>query len=171
MSTKRNLPLKNPFSGPGLTGEELVEKHSRIDIKNRHGGPRVAGPGKKNGRPPKPRSSLAVSTSITFSSAKTLRHLKALAKKTRQTLGSLIEERFHLNYPPPSEKLKLMVRIDAAWHHFEITRVFCDAKAQEEALKQVTELEAQWVAFVRQHHKPRPTSPPRTSGRSAAASA
>lgn len=72
----------------------------------RHGGPRSAGPGKKMGRPRKPASSLAVSTSITLSSREALRTLKGLARKARKAPGAFIEAELGLNQPDIGSVLK-----------------------------------------------------------------
>ena len=61
-----------------------------------HGGPRTPGPGKKLGRPKKPAKDRSVTTTITLSTPKALRTLKAKAKRTKLTPGALIERELNL---------------------------------------------------------------------------
>jgi hypothetical protein len=63
---------------------------------SQHGGPRTPGPGKKLGRPKKPAKDRAVTTTITLSSPKAHRSLKAKAKRAKLTPGALIERDLNL---------------------------------------------------------------------------
>jgi hypothetical protein len=63
---------------------------------SQHGGPRTPGPGKKLGRPKKPAKDRAVTTTITLSSPRAHRSLKAKAKRAKLTPGALIERDLNL---------------------------------------------------------------------------
>ena len=61
-----------------------------------HGGPRTPGPGKKLGRPKKPKKDKVAILNITFSSSKKRTALKRRAKIAKLTPGALIERELGL---------------------------------------------------------------------------
>ncbi len=61
-----------------------------------HGGPRTPGPGKKLGRPKKPKKDKAACLQITLSTPKARTALKRQARKAKLTPGALIERELRL---------------------------------------------------------------------------
>lgn len=76
----------------------LKPETSNLELppKAAHGGPRTPGPGKKLGRPKKPAKDRSVTTTVTLSTPKALRTLKAKAKRAKLTPGALIERELNL---------------------------------------------------------------------------